>query len=136
MLHVAALFVAGSATMDERGAIDATRIPTTSFEVDEIPLSAQIPIVLVVHARAGDDYDPQLYVVCKDPAGGRAGWLQAGWHWSDDGDMPSKYRCFTQQLAVGIETAGEFTIGAYYDENAVIELATPIPLSITVRDES
>ena len=68
MLHVAALLVAGTATLGDDGAINATRIPTTCFEVYQIPLSTEIPIVLVLHARAGGDYDPQLYIVAKDPA--------------------------------------------------------------------
>jgi hypothetical protein len=132
MLHVAALLVAGSATLEEDGAINATRIPTTSFEVDQIPLLAEVPVVLVVHARAGGDYDPQLYIVCKDPAGVRRGTLQATWHWPDDGDRPSKYRCFSQQLPFSIEVEGEYTIGVYYDDEGNIELATPIPVSISL----
>ena len=92
MLNVSALLVAGTATLEDDGAINATRIPTTSFEVDEIPLWTEVPLVLVVHARAGGDYDPQLYVVCKDPAGVRRGSVQAVWHWPDDDDKPFKYR--------------------------------------------
>jgi hypothetical protein len=132
MLHVAALLVAGTATLDDDGALSATRIPTTCFEVDEVPLSAEVPVVLVVHARAGGDYDPQLYVVCKSPAGVRCGILQAAWHWPDEDDKPAKYRCFSQRLAFEIETEGEYTIGAYYDAEGNIEMATPIPVSITL----
>ena len=82
------------------------------FEVDEIPLwrDSDRP---VVHAPAGGDYDPELFVVCKDPAGERPeapGRFGTG---PDDGEMPSKYRCFIVQLAFRIETAGEYTIGAY-----------------------
>ena len=132
MLHVAALLVAGSATLEDDGAINATRIPTTAFEVDQIPLSTEIPLVLVVHARAGGDYDPQLYVVCKDPAGVRRGTVEAAWHWPDDGNRPSKYRCFSQQLPFAIETEGEYTIGVYYDAEGNIEMATPIPVLITL----
>jgi hypothetical protein len=132
MLHVAALLVAGSATLEDDGAINATRIPTTCFEVEQIPLSGEIPIVLVVYARAGGDYDPQLYVVCKDPAGVRRGTVEAGWHWPDDGNKPSKYRCFSEQLPFVIETEGEYTIGVYHDAKGNIEMATPIPVSITL----
>jgi hypothetical protein len=134
MLHVAALFVAGTATLGDDGAINATRIPTTSFDVDQIPLWAEIPVVLVVHARAGGDYDPQLYLVCKDPAGVRRGTFEAVWHWPDDGNKPSKYRCFTQQLPFAIEAEGEYTIGVYYDPEGHIEMATPIPVSITLTE--
>jgi hypothetical protein len=134
MLHVTALFVAGSATLENDGAITATRIPTTSFEVDQLPLMAEVPVVLVVHARAGGDYDPQLYVVCKDPAGVRRGTFEAAWHWPDDGDRPSKYRCFSQQLPFAIEAEGEYTIGVYYDVEGKIELATPIPVSISLME--
>ena len=136
MLHVAALLVAGSATLEDDGAINATRIPTTSFEVDQIPLSTEIPLVLVVHARAGGDYDPQLYVVCKDPAGVRRGTVEAAWHWPDDGNRPSKYRCFSQQLPFAIETEGEYTIGVYYDAEGNIEMATPIPVSISLIESN
>jgi hypothetical protein len=132
MLHVAALLVAGSATLEDDGAINATRIPTTCFQVDQIPLSAEIPIVVVVHARAGGDYDPQLYVVCKDPAGVRRGTIEAGWHWPDDDNKPSKYRCFSEQLPFVIGTEGEYTIGVYYDAEGNIEMATPIPVLITL----
>jgi hypothetical protein len=132
MLHVAALLVAGSATLDDDGAITATRIPTTSFQVDQIPLSAEVPVVLVVHARAGGDYDPQIYVVCKDSAGVRRGSVQGAWHWPDDGDKPSKYRCFSQQLPFSIESEGEYTIGVYYDAAGNIEMSTPIPFSISL----
>ena len=134
MLNVAALFVAGTAILEDDGAINATRIPTTCFEVDQIPLWAEVPIVLVVHARAGGDYDPQLYIVCKDPAGVRRGTIEAVWHWPDDDNKPSKYRCFTQQLSFAIEAEGEYTIGVYYDAEGNIEMAAPIPVSITLTE--
>ena len=136
MLHVAALFVAGTATLEDDGAINATRIPMTCYEIDEVPLSAEVPVVLVVHARAGGDYDPQLYIVCKDPAGVRRGTIQAAWHWPDDGDKQSKYRCFSEQLPFAIESEGEYTIGVYYDADGNIEMSTPIPVSITLSNAS
>jgi hypothetical protein len=136
MLHVAALLVAGSATLDDDGALSATRIPTTCYEIDEVPLSAEVPVVLVVHARAGGDYDPQLYIVCKDPAGVRRGSVQAAWHWPDEDNKPSKYRCFSQQFPFAIETEGEYTIGVYYDAEGNIEMSTPIPVSITLTKAS
>ena len=135
MLEIAALFVAGTAALDEHGAIYATGIPTTRFQVGQIPLWAKVPVVLVVHARAGGDHDPELHVVCKDPAGVPRGSLLATWHWPDD-DTPSKYRCFTQDLAFQIETQGEYTIGAYYDAEGHIEMATPIPVSIVLDPAS
>ncbi|MDC9004889.1 hypothetical protein [Mycobacterium marinum] len=130
MLHVSTLFVAGSANLDEHGAINATRIPMTWFEVDQVPLWAKVPIVLVVHAPAGGDYDPELHVVCKDPSGAPRGTLRASWHWPDEVDKASKYRCFTQELSFPIESAGEYTIGAYYDQQGKFELSTPIPITI------
>src|ERR1700739_3311813 len=136
MLQIAALFVAASATLDDQGAVYATRIPTTWFQVEKIPLMARVPVVLVVHARAGGDYDPELHVVCKDPVGVPCGSLQATWHWPDDDNTPSKYRCFTQDLAFQIETEGEYTIGAYYDAQGHIEMATPIPISIVLAPAS
>jgi hypothetical protein len=134
MLHIAALFVAGTATLEDDGAINATRIPTTCYNIDQIPLWTEIPVVLVVHARAGGDYDPQLYLVCKDPAGVRRGTIEAVWHWPDDANKPSKYRCFTQQLPFAIEAEGEYTIGVYYDAEGNIEMATPVPFSITLTE--
>ena len=130
MLHVAALLAAGSATLDNDGALSATRIPTTCYEIDEVPLSAEVPVVLVVHARAGGDYDPQLYLVIKDPAGVKRGGVEATWHWPDEDDKPSKYRCFTQTIPFEIASAGEYTIGVYYDAEGMIEMYTPIPVSI------
>jgi hypothetical protein len=130
MLHVAALLVAGSATLDDDGALSATRIPTTCYQIDEVPLSAAVPVVLVVHARAGGDYDPQLYIVCKDPAGVKRGSIAAAWHWPDGDGKLSKYRCFTQMIPFDIESAGEYTIGVYYDAEGMIEMATPVPISI------
>jgi hypothetical protein len=132
MLQIAALFVAGTAGLDDSGAIYATRIPTTWYAVEQIPIAARIPIVLVVHARAGGDYDPELHVVCKDPAGAPRGAMQASWHWPDEENRPSKYRCFTQDLAFPIDTEGEYTIGAYYDAQGMIEMATPIPVYIAL----
>jgi hypothetical protein len=136
MLHIAALFVAGTAALDDSGAIYATGIPTTWFRVEEIPLMARIPLVLVVHARAGGDYEPELHVVCKDPGGSPRGSLQAAWQWPDDEGRPSKYRCFTQTLAFPIESEGEYTIGAYYDADGKFEMATPIPISIALAEKS
>jgi hypothetical protein len=130
MLNIAALFVAGTAALDDSGAIYATGIPTTWFQVDQIPLTARIPVVLVVHARSGGDYEAELHVVCKDPNGVPRGSLEASWHWPDDGDRPSKYRCFTESLTFPVETEGEYTIGAYYDPQGKIEMATPVPISI------
>ncbi|EUA86792.1 hypothetical protein I551_6969 [Mycobacterium ulcerans str. Harvey] len=45
-------------------------------------------------------------------------------------DKASKYRCFTQELSFPIESAGEYTIGAYYDQQGKFELSTPIPITI------
>lgn len=132
MLNIAALFVAGTATLDESGAVCATGIPTTWYQVEQIPLTATIPVVLVVHARSGGDYDAELHVVCKDPAGVPCGSLEASWHWPDDGDRPSKYRCFTENLTFPVEAEGEYTIGAYYDKQGKIEMSTPIPISIAL----
>lgn len=132
MLHIAALFVAGTATLSDSGTIDATRIPITSFEVDRIPLWTTVPVVLIVHARASGDYDPELYVVCKDPTGVPRGSLQTSWHWPDDGNKASKYRCFAQELSFEIESEGEYSIGVYYDAAARFEVSTPIPISVTV----
>lgn len=132
MLNIAALFIAGTAALDDNGAIYATGIPTTWFQVDQMPLTAGVPVVLVVHARSGGDYDAELHVVCKDPAGVPRGGLQASWHWPDDGDRPSKYRCFTEILSFSVDAEGEYTIGAYYDAQGKIEMATPIPVSIAL----
>ncbi|HWT49158.1 MAG TPA: hypothetical protein VN255_11465, partial [Mycobacterium sp.] len=121
---------------DDNDAIYATRIPTTWYRVEKIPLMAQVPVVLVVHARAGGDYDPELHVVCKDPGGVPRGTLHATWHWPDEDNRPSKYRCFTQELAFPVETEGEYTIGAYYDAEGKIEMATPVPISIMLAEES
>lgn len=134
MLQVSALFVPRTAAFDEYGAINATSIPMAWFHVDQMPLWAKVPIVLVVHARAGGDYDPELHVVCKDPSGKALGSLRAAWHWPDEGNLPSKYRCFTQELSFPIETEGEYTIGAYYDAGGKIELAAPIPVSILLAE--
>jgi hypothetical protein len=135
MLHIAALFVAGTAALDDHGSIQATRVPTTWFQVEKIPLMASVPVVLVVYTRAGGDYDPELHVVCKDPDGVPRGTLKASWHWPDEENRPSKYRCFTQDLAFPVEAEGEYTIGAYYDVNGRIEMATPIPISIALAEE-
>ena len=129
-MHIAALLVVGSATLDDEGAIQATRIPTTCFEVNQIPLEVTIPLVIVVHAEAGRDYEPQLYVVCKDPTGQRTGSSESSWHWPDDEDKPSKYRCFTYPFTFLISTEGQYTIGAYYDDYGIAEMTTPIPVSI------
>jgi hypothetical protein len=130
MLHIAALFVAGAATLDDSGAIYATGIPMTWFRLEKLPLMARMPVVLVVHARAGEDHDPELHVVCKDPAGVPRGSLRAAWHWPDEENRPSKYRCFAENLTFPVETVGEYTIGAYYDAEGKIEMATPVPISI------
>jgi hypothetical protein len=136
MLHIAALFVAGSAELDESGAIYATGIPTTWFRVEKMPLTARVPIVLVVHAPAGGDYAPEFHVVCKDPAGTARGTLHAAWDWPDEDNRPSKYRCFTQNLTFPVEIEGEYTIGVYYDAEGRFDLATPVPISILLAAPS
>ncbi|ORW09808.1 hypothetical protein AWC15_17565 [Mycobacterium lacus] len=114
------------------GAIDAMRIPTTSYAVDQIPLWLTIPVVLVVHAPAGGDYEPEIYVVCKDPRGERRGVIRSSWDWPDEDDKPSKYRCFTYDLSFAIEVDGEYTIGAYRDAEATDAVGAPIPLAINL----
>ncbi|WP_253875700.1 hypothetical protein [Mycobacterium asiaticum] len=136
MLNVSALFVARSATFDEQGAINASCIPMAWFEVDQMPLWAELPVVLVVHAPAGGDYDPELHVVCKDPTGSPRGSLRAAWHWPDEENRASKFRCFTQELSFRVASPGEYTIGAYYDADGKIELATPVPISILLSQQS
>lgn len=131
MVQIAALLVAGSATLED-AAINARQIPTTCYEVDQIPLWLTVPLILVVHAPRGADYDPELFVVCKDPGGTRRGTIRTIWHWPDDGTRQSKYRCFSQQLSFAVESQGEYTIGAYFDADATREVAAPIPLSVTL----
>ncbi|MBW0017309.1 MAG: hypothetical protein JO236_07180 [Mycobacterium sp.] len=134
-MHLAALLVAGNATM-EGGAINATCLPTTSYDVDQIPLWLTVPVLVVVHAPRGDDYDPQLFVVCKDPGGTRRGTVRFAWGWPDQGDKQSKYRCFTEQFSFAIESEGEYTIGVYHDPDATREVGPPIPLSIALAGGS
>jgi hypothetical protein len=133
-MHVAALLVAGSATL-EGGAVNALRIPTTNYELDQIPMWLTIPIVAVVHAPAGGDYDPELFIVCKDPTGERRGAARSIWHWPDDDQKPSKYRCFSYDFSFAVESEGEYTIGAYRDADATDEIATPIPILITLATD-
>lgn len=134
-MHVAALLVAGSATLNGT-AIDATRIPTTNYEIDQIPMWLTVPIVLVVHAPTGGDYDPQLYVVCKGPDGERRGTIRSMWDWPDEDGKSAKYRCFTPQLSFAIESEGEYTIGVYFDAEATKEVDAPIPLLIKLARSS
>ncbi|QNI08997.1 hypothetical protein GAN17_24180 [Mycobacterium kubicae] len=129
-MHVAALLVAGSATIDD-SAIDATRIPTTSYWVTQVPVWLTIPLVLVVHAPAGGEYDAEIFVVCKDPDGSVRGTLRSAWQWPDEDGRPSKYRCFNPQLSFAVESTGEYTIGVYRDAEGALPVATPIPLMIS-----
>lgn len=128
-MDIAALLVAGSATLNG-AAIDATRIPTTNYEIDQIPMWLTVPIVLAVHAPAGGDYDPQIYVVCKDADGEKRGTVRSMWDWPDEDGKSSKYRCFAPQLSFAIESEGEYTIGVYYDADGTKEVGPPIPLTI------
>ncbi|WP_155763695.1 hypothetical protein [Mycobacterium asiaticum] len=128
-MHVAGLLVAGAANIDD-SAIDATRLPITSYEVNQTPVWLTIPLVLVVHAPAGGEYDPELFVVCKDPGGTIRGTVRFAWQWPDEDGRPSKYRCFTPQLSFAIETTGEYAIGVYRDPEATNSIGTPTPLFI------
>lgn len=128
-MHVAALLVAGSANIDD-SAIDATRLPITSYDVNQVPVWLTVPLILVVHAPSGGDFDPELFLVCKDPGGTIRGTTRSAWQWPDEDGRPSKYRCFTPQLSFAIESTGEYTIGVYEDAEALNPIATPIPLMI------
>ena len=130
-MHVAALLVAGSANIDD-SAIDATRLPTTSYDVEQLPRWLTVPLVLVVHTPSGGDYDPELFIVCKDPNGTVRGTVRTAWQWPDDGGRPSKYRCFTPQLSFAVESTGEFTIGLYHDAEATRPVDAPVPLQINM----
>lgn len=134
MMHVAALLVAGSATMED-GAINALRIPTTNYELDQIPMWLTVPVVAVVHAAAGGDYDPEMFAICKGPKGELRGTVRSIWHWPDEGDRPSKYRCFAYDLTFAVEAEGEYTIGLYQDADATKEIGTPIPVLVTLATE-
>ncbi len=131
VMEVAALFLAESATLNN-GAIDSTCVPMTSYEIDQIPSGMTVLIVVVVHTPAGKDYDAKLYVVCKDPAGERRGTIESIWHWPDDGNKSSKYRCFIHSLSFEAAAEGEYTIGVYDDWEATAEVAPPIPVSFTL----
>jgi hypothetical protein len=133
-MEVAALLVAGSATLED-GAINALRIPTTNFELDQIPMWLTVPVIVVVHAPAGADYDPEIFVVCKDPTGERRGAVRSIWHWPDEGKKPSKYRCFAHDFSFAIESEGEYTIGVYSDADATNEIGTPIPVLVTLATD-
>jgi hypothetical protein len=130
-MHVAALLVAGSAKIDD-SAIDATRLPITSYEVTQTPRWLTIPLVLVVHASTGGDFDPEIFIVSKDPGGTIRGTVRSAWQWPDNADTPFKYRCFAPELSIAIETTGEYTIGVYHDAEATRALGTPIPLLISL----
>ena len=130
-MHVAALLVAGSAKIDD-SAIDATRLPITSYEVSQTPRWLTVPLVVVVHTPTGGDFDPELFIVCKDPSGTIRGTVRSAWQWPDDADKPFKYRCFAPELSIAVETTGEYTIGVYHDAEATRSVATPIPLLISL----
>ena len=68
----------------------------------------------------------------KTPTGQRSGSSESSWHWPDDEDKPSKYRCFTYPFTFLISTEGQYTIGAYYDDYGIAEMTTPIPISMTL----
>jgi hypothetical protein len=133
-MQVAALLVAGSATLED-GAVNALRLPTTNYELDQIPMWLTIPVVAVVHAPAGGDYDPELFVVCKGPEGERRGAVKSVWQWPDEGKNPSKYRCFSYDFSFAVESEGEYTIGAYRDAEATDEIAAPIPVLIALAED-
>ncbi|OBK98618.1 hypothetical protein [Mycobacterium asiaticum] len=128
-MHLAALLVAGAAKIDD-SAIDASRLPITSYEVNQTPWWMTIPLVLVVHAPAGGEYDAEIFIVCKDPAGTIRGTVRSAWQWPDEESKPSKYRCFTPQLSFAVETTGEYTIGVYRDAEGIKSVGTPIPLFV------
>ncbi|MFV0494243.1 hypothetical protein [Mycobacterium sp.] len=128
-MHIAALLVAASARI-ENSAIDATRLPTTSFTVHQLPAWLTIPLVLVLHAPAREDYDPELFIVCKDSAEAIRGTTRLTWQWPEQGGRPSKYRCFTPELSFAVESTGEHNIGVYRDADATRPVDAPVPLQI------
>ena len=105
------------------------------FELDQIPMWLTVPVIVVVHAPAGGDYDPEVFVVCKDPTGERRGAVRSIWHWPDEGKKPSKYRCFAHDFSFAIESEGEYTIGVYSDADATNEIGIPIPVLVTLATD-
>jgi hypothetical protein len=68
--------------------------------VPELPAQITVPFIFTVWAHAGEDHDPHLYIVAKDPEGERSGVLESLWHWPDIEGEPFKFQVFVHYLQV------------------------------------
>lgn len=118
-----------TAVEGEDGGLALTGFPMTTAFVDVFPAEITIPVVLVVAALCGDEYDTALYVTATSPRGERLCTMQFGWHWDDVEDSLVKFRVFAQFLPVIIDGDGVYTLDVYEDLDAPEPLASfPLPV--------
>lgn len=113
----------------EDGGLILKGFPMTSAFVDVFPAEITIPVVLVVAAVCGDEYDPMLYITATSPRGERLSTMQFGWRWDDLADSLVKFRVFAQQLPVQIESDGVYTLSVYENlDDAEPDATFPLPV--------
>jgi hypothetical protein len=128
-MRVVAFAPALSAAEEDAGGLSASGFPMTSCHVDEFPADISIPMVVVVCALSGGEYDPVLYIVATSPEGERVSAMEFSWHWDDEPETPVKFRVFLQNLPLHLTSAGLYTIGLH-DSLDVAATDTQFPLVV------
>jgi len=118
-----------TAEEQEGGGLTLKGFPMTSAFVDVFPAEVTIPIVLVVAALCGEDYDPVKYIVATSPQGDRLATMEFSWHWDDVPGGMVKFRVFAQYLPVVINNDGVYTLAVCDDpESGEADQTFPLPV--------
>lgn len=130
-MHVTA-FTAASYALLENGAATAHGLPRVGYSVAPLPVDLQIPIVVSVWTKTGEDLDSRFYIRARDPDGELRGNIERMWHWPDPPGKPFKFRVFTEYLQVLVDKEGFYRIGLYdHPDQAATDVWFPVEVSVT-----
>ena len=116
-------------TEEEAGGVSATGFPMTNCFVSELPTEITIPMVIVVCALSGGEYEAVQYLIATAPNGERVAAMEFRWPWDDITEIPVKFRVFAQYLPLQITSTGIYTLGLYSSLDATeTDIQFPLPV--------
>jgi len=129
-MHVDAFAPAFGVADDEGGGLKVDGFPMSSCHVDSFPKQITVPMVLAVHADAGTDYEPRLFIMANSPEGARLSVLECAWDWPDRPGLPAKYWVAYRYLSFMVESPGLYSVGLYDRLDATdTDHLFPLPVS-------
>lgn len=129
-MHVSAFAPAVHAVLQNGGA-RSSGLPMVLCPIAELPAKLTVPVVLSVWTESGQDLNPCVYVVARDPDGERRGVVEQLWNWPDEDGQPYKFHVFAVYLEILVLKDGIYQVGLYDDpEGTETDNWFPLPVKL------